>query len=88
MARGAVRRGPGRGALREVFPRLQTVGEARAIAANARTMLLDPFITQGEPEVIDSRDVILTEDEDDEEEKEEEEGGEGGSGGGRGAKSS
>lgn len=31
------------GSVREVFPRLQTVSEARAIAAKARNLLLDPF---------------------------------------------
>ena len=35
------------GAVREVFPKLQTVNESRAIAAEARNMLLDPFVSGG-----------------------------------------
>ena len=40
------------GSVREVFPRLQTVNESRAIAAEARNMMLDPFLS-GDDEVDD-----------------------------------
>lgn len=42
---GGIGKGLALGSIREVFPRLQSVIEARAIAAEARNLLVDPFIS-------------------------------------------